>query len=843
MMAVNAKTGVITNWQDLLAVADLDKDTLKDLLPFEFVLEREGVELQENNSGELVSLCPFHDDHDPSFKLWGEHPFRFGCFPCGINGDLYDFLMKMHGLDFKGAVEAALEHYKEFRHAEDWKPRVVAASRTPVEPRDFEREAREAWLAAKEERLATINHLLYTKNMLEIPAQWLHEEFGVGSRPEDDAVIIPHLDANKKVTGYKTRWSAGHPIAARGSSYPELYGGWRDTGRERIIFCEGESDTWKTAYTFRDSHSVVGLPTGAGQKPNTELCKRFKDREVILLFDGDVAGRAASRRWHHALEPVAKRVLIAPMEDGADAVTCSNLVSIVADAKVVPAEIGNIQIDAEHRYVYTRVQANGNSNVAPLCDWALDFESDGRYLEGEDSSAWEGHLPNGQLVVLSAESFKGKKNMEQWSRTHGFSWVGSDRDVQVLYNYLQREAPFLRFGKMTNIAGLHEGHFVLPKHELAPNGICIGPRYWRYIEPAADPRLEKHYEILPGNWNPNIVYNLLSLHEQTVTTPVLAWMAAAPLRSLFENFPPLGVIGGSGYGKSTLVGAFMKAFYGWRETVTLADTTPWAIFAYAQATNGIPIWFDEYRYGIRQGAKEAIDQILRAAWDGASLVKGGLDQQNYQRLSHMPIISPLVVSGEDAFTEVSHIERMVIINLPREGRSPSALRRLAEISSAGFGYSYLSWLSDKLIDGTLPALPAMGERRPETTQNILHWGWEVFTDFCLETLNHTLPELDLTQTTQESEDTIPPIIEAVQWAVGKFDRRDSAPIVWCDSEHVYVRLQELAHLVKLDGTFVLPGGARSMKKWLQSQFITDMVRTGHGPAMQLIGAKNELFPE
>lgn len=51
-----------------------------------------------------VGLCPWHDDSKPSFQV---NPDRqsFKCWVCDIGGDVFTFLMKMDGLDFREALE------------------------------------------------------------------------------------------------------------------------------------------------------------------------------------------------------------------------------------------------------------------------------------------------------------------------------------------------------------------------------------------------------------------------------------------------------------------------------------------------------------------------------------------------------------------------------------------------------------------------------------------------------------------------------------------------------------------------------------------------------------------
>ena len=49
-------------------------------------------------------LCPFHKEKTASFSVSREKKMFF-CFGCRATGDVIDFTMKYHGLNFKDALE------------------------------------------------------------------------------------------------------------------------------------------------------------------------------------------------------------------------------------------------------------------------------------------------------------------------------------------------------------------------------------------------------------------------------------------------------------------------------------------------------------------------------------------------------------------------------------------------------------------------------------------------------------------------------------------------------------------------------------------------------------------
>jgi DNA primase len=54
--------------------------------------------------GEWKACCPFHVDRTPSFTIYAGDR-RFKCFGCGAQGDVLDFLMRLHRTTLSSALE------------------------------------------------------------------------------------------------------------------------------------------------------------------------------------------------------------------------------------------------------------------------------------------------------------------------------------------------------------------------------------------------------------------------------------------------------------------------------------------------------------------------------------------------------------------------------------------------------------------------------------------------------------------------------------------------------------------------------------------------------------------
>jgi len=62
------------------------------------------VQLRKAGADSLKGLCPFHDEKSPSFHVRPNHG-HFHCFGCGEGGDVYAFVQKIEHVNFVEAVE------------------------------------------------------------------------------------------------------------------------------------------------------------------------------------------------------------------------------------------------------------------------------------------------------------------------------------------------------------------------------------------------------------------------------------------------------------------------------------------------------------------------------------------------------------------------------------------------------------------------------------------------------------------------------------------------------------------------------------------------------------------
>ncbi len=73
------------------------------------VVDLIGSEMNLRRQGSMfVGHCPWHDDKKPSFQV---NPVKqsWVCYPCDVRGDVFDYVMKREGVDFRQALEILAE--------------------------------------------------------------------------------------------------------------------------------------------------------------------------------------------------------------------------------------------------------------------------------------------------------------------------------------------------------------------------------------------------------------------------------------------------------------------------------------------------------------------------------------------------------------------------------------------------------------------------------------------------------------------------------------------------------------------------------------------------------------
>lgn len=553
----------------------------------------------------------------------------------------------------------------------------------------------------------------------------------------------------------------------------------------------------------------MGLPTGAGSRPRQ--AHLLSGRRVVLAFDGDPAGRSATLKWAEALAEVGAEVLIAYMPDGHDlsALSAADVrltVETALPARPLPQDAPS---EMPGGVGYERL---GQKIPVQISDWTFVPE---QALFGEDGVSWAGTIqPMGKQVTLRSQDLSSKALAVRWAQGHGASWFGSDRDAQLLASLLHSKSTFLPRGRAVSYTGLHDGIIVYPGNRMGhsnyvyvPGKIDIPLHNMVHLDDSA---AGEDYDAL------RFIEGFRSLHLRRVTDPIMAWLAVAPIRSLFSQFPILAVTGGSGTGKTTLVREFVRHFTATSIGTNLTGTTKFAMLGYLGSTNAFPVWFDEYRPGARRETLAEFNQLLRDAYTGQSSIKGGMGD-SWASVREVPVRAPIVVSGEDSFSETSHTERMVLVHLPKDGKG-ELMPHVAAAGLTRFAHDYYEWVRSTPKPVVTPAGPANLPERQRYNLGVLQIGWQLLEAFIAE----THPDVDLgdpdwgliIEEATEAKDSNP-ILDAVKWALEE-PRLQQENVVFEKDNMIHLRPDAFVAAVQRSGAFDLPGGSKAVTKYVIS---------------------------
>ncbi len=793
---------------------------VKEHLPIMYVLEANGHFPAKTEGTTFKYLSPFRQDSDPSFDVFVDKKgeTRFGDFAVGEDGvrqgDVIDLIGRFFELTmgkkptFTQSIDEARKYIEQMKES-GW----VAPTVKPRKAFDLEA-AKDLYAKATDEPNIRLLELFVTKRndlVQHLDVEWLTETFRLGA--VEDRIIAPYLDRAGELVAYKHRIIGGPMMSPPGAGIFDnvLYGEWLDTDPSLpVVLCEGESDTWVARSQLGPQYAVLGLPTGAAAQP--KQAPTLAGRTVFLAFDADKAGKGGCRRWSAALEGDVRFVSV---PEGKDLAKCPNIADMVLRA-TRPHRMPDDAFEVTGKQYYRKAP---NEKTPPRQVSNFVFTPHRVMRSADGGQVYEGEINvHDAIVTLGAGDLTNANSLNRWAERHSGSWLGTDLDARTFQAMLQAEADFLPEGRMTLVAGLNDGQFVWPGGQL-------GHDRWTYVPPVNDIQIADKLRLRKEPWSLNTFRLMRELHQHGVTDPLLCWLATAPLRPLMpqRQFPIFALTGPSGLGKSNVVEHIVRIFSGSSIQLLLTSSTPHAVESHLSATNAFPVHIDEYRPGARKEALERLNQLLRDVYTMQPSAKGGQDRNNVSKNSLLVPSVPLIISGEESFSETSHTERMVQVSLPKEGRNPAVLDALIRSEQGPFAFAYLQWLYERYIEDSstlLTIAPAGPETLPPRSRHnlgVIKFGWDLLQQFFADhnSVLEGQPDLSLVVTQAVESSLSNPIRDAIIWALGETDP-DAG--VFQTSEHIAIRPETFVAFINRKGTFVLPGGPKAVRNYLIAMY-------------------------
>lgn len=337
------------------------------------------VRLARKTRGAWIGLCPFHKERTGSFRVMPERG-NYHCFGCGEHGNVIDFVMKTEGLNFPEAVRL-LADLASIDIPDTRDPAVREAEERQKRARDalygamtlatafYERmlhEHPDARVAQEELARRGLNPyrddqggaVLRAFRVGYAPGEWASLTAHLKKNGIDPAVsekaglILPrssgagHFDAFRNRLMFAVHDLQGRIVAFSGRLLPHPQTGLvdKESGKyinspETPIYSKGATvfGLYQAKQAIRESgqaivvegnfdvvslhargipHAVAPLGT-AFTTEQAQALKRFAS-EAVLVFDGDAAGRKATKAAREPCKAAKLAARAAPLPDGID---------------------------------------------------------------------------------------------------------------------------------------------------------------------------------------------------------------------------------------------------------------------------------------------------------------------------------------------------------------------------------------------------------------------------------------------------------------------------------------------------------------------------------------------
>ncbi len=216
----------------------------------------------------MTARCPFHKERTPSFHVSPERG-TYICFGCGEKGDIFSFVERIEGVDFKTALEELAakagiklerRHGQEAEHKEkDEKLREVCEAATQYY---------EAQLAKRPDVLEYLKKRAVTDETI--------KHWRIGYAPAHWQDVSDHLVSLK----FSKDDIADAGLAAKSERKPgEIY----DRFRGRIMFPISDAQGRVIAFSGRFFEDVVSEARKAPSEPRAEPAKYVNSPETLLF--------------------------------------------------------------------------------------------------------------------------------------------------------------------------------------------------------------------------------------------------------------------------------------------------------------------------------------------------------------------------------------------------------------------------------------------------------------------------------------------------------------------------------------------------------------------------------
>lgn len=273
-------------------------ESIRSTVSLQAMLEQDGHKVSRIG-GYFRLCCPFHSEKTPSCFVYPDH---IHCFGCATHVDIFGYIMKRDGCDFKRAMEILSGNLPTIPMPVQ--KRVIERRREPEMPESYFREKMDRW--RKDTSGEEISMFADSIGVLREPLIALD----VAWADEHQAWAIPMRNSARKVIGIRLRSNQGEKWAVKGSKQ----GLFIPIGKPSpdLIVTEGPTDC---AAALSIGFFAIGKPQAmASTYEVLKFVRMNKVRRVIVIADNDHAGLKGADKLIGVC-PVPTCELVLPTKD------------------------------------------------------------------------------------------------------------------------------------------------------------------------------------------------------------------------------------------------------------------------------------------------------------------------------------------------------------------------------------------------------------------------------------------------------------------------------------------------------------------------------------------------
>jgi DNA primase len=318
-------------------IPDDEIDRIKKTVDLPALIRSRGIKLKPHGSGDRIGLCPFHDDTGTPNLVVTPAKGLFHCLACGEAGSAIDLLMKLDGLDFRQAVEALSD--QPARKAPPPEPPALSPDRAAALMERAMGIYEKQFAESKEARdylegRGITDAGLIARHRIGFASGTLANLIPPGGKLRKEVEALGLLDAKDRE---RFAGCLVFPVFDEAGGFTTLYGRKITDGGARHLYLPNRSTGLWNARAMCDYaelyvvesvldalsllmagiKNVVSAQGTNGIGPaDVERLRVQGVRRLVLLFDGDAAGRKAAERLKEKMEGF--EVEIRELPDGKD---------------------------------------------------------------------------------------------------------------------------------------------------------------------------------------------------------------------------------------------------------------------------------------------------------------------------------------------------------------------------------------------------------------------------------------------------------------------------------------------------------------------------------------------